>query len=202
MAQRTKDKRFKKDYSNKDIINYLKGVNKILGRTPTSRDLNKFPGPAPRTIIRKFGSWSRALKKAKMRPHTYQLMKGERSFIRMNWRKMADKEIAEKLGVTETVIKYYRMNYNLWKNRKGTAKSTYRNKAFRLYGHVCEVCGLGICEWHHIIPRSTNPENWCVLCPVCHEVVTRKLVVIKSREDIKTKLAPFMKQVYSKFKLN
>lgn len=197
MAQRTRDKRFKKDYSNQDIINYLKGVYKILGRAPSSRDLNEFPGPAPRTIIRRFGYWSKALKLAGMRPQTHQLQTGERSFIRTSWRKMTDKQIAEKLGVTEVVIKYYRMNYNLWKNRKGTARSTFRREALKLYGEKCEICKIEICEWHHIVPKSTQPEDWCILCSLCHAAITRKLVVVNNRQELNTVLKPFMKQVYS-----
>ena len=199
---KTKDKRFKKDYSKKDILDYLNGVFKILKKSPTFRDLNKFPGPSPRTIVRRFGYWSKALKEAGIRPHTFQLIKGEPTFIRQNWRRMTDEQIAKKLGVKNYVIKYYRMNFNLWKNRKGTAKSTYRNKAFNMYGNSCEICGLDICEWHHIIPKSTNPEDWCILCPVCHEVVTRKLVILKKRSELKIKLLPYMKKVYFKLKIN
>lgn len=201
MANRTKDKRFKKDYTRKDILAYLHGIYKVLGRSPSSRDINRFPGPAPRTIIRRFGYWSTALKEAGIRPQTHQLQRGERSFIRENWRKMTDKQIANKLGVSEVVIKYYRMNYNLWKNRKGTAKSTYRKEALRLYGERCEVCGINICEWHHIVSRSTEPKNWCILCPLCHEVITRKLIIVKSREELKTKLIPYMQKVYSNLKI-
>lgn len=201
MATRTKDSRFKKDYTKKDILDYLKGVCKIIGRSPTSRDLSKFPGPAPRTVIRRFGYWSKALKEAGIRPHTHQLQTGERSYIRLNWRGMTDKQIAEKLGVTEVVIKYYRMNYNLWKNRRGTAKSTYRKEALRLYGKKCEVCSITICEWHHIVPKSTNQEDWCILCSLCHAAITRKLIVVNNRRELKTKLLPFMKEIYSKLNI-
>ncbi len=200
-VKRTKDKRFKKDYSKKDILNYLKGVYNILQRPPTFRDLKKFPGPSSRTIVRRFVLWSKALKEAGIRPQTNQLMQGERSFIRINWRKMTDKQIGKRIGVSEDVIKYYRMNYRLWKNRKGTAKSTFRKKAIKIYGKACEVCGLKITEWHHIIPKSILPEHWCILCPLCHEVITRKLVTVRSREEIETKLLPFMKQVYSDLKV-
>lgn len=201
MAIRTKDKRFKKDYSKQDILDYLKGIQKILGRAPSSRDLNKFPGPAPRTIIRRFGYWSKALKEAGMRPRTHQLQTGERSFIRFNWRKMTDEEIAKKFGVTETVIKYYRMNYNLWKYRKRTAKSTFRKEALKIYGKKCEVCRIDICEWHHIIPKSTKSGDWCILCPNCHAVITRKIIVVNNRQELKTKLLPYMKKVYSELKI-
>lgn len=201
VALRTQDKRFKKDYTRKDLVDYLKGVYKILGRSPSSRDIEKFPGPAPRTIIRRFGYWSKALKEAGIRPQTHQLQRGERSFIRVNWRKMTDKEIAKKLGVTEIVIKYYRMNYNLWKNRKGTAKSTFRKEALKLYGEKCEVCGIGICEWHHIIPKSTQSDDWCILCPTCHAVITRKMVIVENRKELKTKLLPYMKSIYSEMNI-
>lgn len=201
MARRTKDRRFKKDYTKKDILDYLKGVKKILGHSPSSRDLNKFPGPAPRTIIRRFGQWTNALKEAGIRPKTHQLQSGERTFIRMNWRKMTDKQIAEELGVTEIVIKYYRMNYNLWKNRKGTARSTYRKEVLKIYGEKCEVCGLSICEWHHIIPKSTESDNWCILCPTCHSVITRNFVTVNNRQELNTKLLPYMKKLYSELKI-
>ncbi len=114
---------------------------------------------------------------------------------------MTDKQIADKLGVTEAVIKYYRMNYNLWKNRKGTAKSTFRKEALRQYGQACEVCGIEISEWHHIIPKSTKTEDWCILCPLCHEVITRKLVTVNSRADLKSKLRPFIKKIYATLKI-
>lgn len=196
MAHRTKDKRFKKDYSRKDIISYLKGVYKLIGKSPTFRDIINIPGPSPRTIVRRFGKWSIAIKQAGLRPHTFQLKRGERSFIRTNWKKLTDKEIADKLGVSYTVIRYYRMNYNLWKNRKLTARSTFRKEALRVYGNKCECCGIKLCEWHHIVPKSNNAEDWCILCPTCHAVITRKLVQVKNRNDITTKLKPLVENIY------
>lgn len=199
---RTKLKRFKRDYTNNDIINYLKGTYKVLKKSPTFRDLSQFPGPSPRTIVRRFGRWSIALKKAGIRPQTNQLMFNERTYIRNNWNKMTDKEIANKLNISIEVIKYYRANYKLWKNRKGTAKSTYRNRAFKLYGRVCEVCRLSICEWHHIKPKSTDSKDWCILCSNCHAVITRKLVKIETREDLETKLKPYMQNLYRNLSIN
>lgn len=193
---KTQDKRFKRDYTNKDIISYLKGVHRLINRSPTYRDINKIPGPSPRTIVRRFGKWSKALKLAGMRPHTNQLQRGERTYIRANWKKISDKEIAEKLGVNFSVVRYYRMNYNLWKNRKGTAKSTFRKKALGLYGEACESCGIKFCEWHHIIPKSKNPQDWCILCPTCHATITRKFVKVEKREDIVNKLRPFVQNLY------
>ena len=199
---KTKDKRFKRDYTNNDIITYLKGVYKIIGKAPTFRDVNKFPGPSPRTIVRRFRYWNDALRKAGIRPLSKQLIRGERTFIRSHWRKMTDIQIAKKLGVNFSVIRYYRMNYNMWKNRKGTARSTFRKRALRLYGDSCECCGLKMCEWHHIVSKSKNPEDWCILCPTCHAVVTRKLVDINSRSDVTTKLIPFVRVLYSNLRFN
>lgn len=194
--RRFKDQRFRKDYSNEDILNYLKGIYKILKRSPTSRDLNKFPGPAPTTVIRRFGSWSKGLKLAGIRPQTNQLMKGEKSIIRISWRKMTDRQIAKKLGVNFSVVRYYRMNFKLWKNRKGTAKSTFRKRALKLYGDKCEICNISLCEWHHLNPKSTNPYDWCILCPTCHAVITRKLVIVEKRPDLQNKLKPFIQKLY------
>ena len=114
---------------------------------------------------------------------------------------MTDLEIAKKLGVSRDVIMYYRQNYRLWKNRKGTARATYRSKALNLYGKRCEVCRLAIIEWHHIVPKSRDPMHWCILCPMCHAVITKKLVKITCREDLESKLRPFMKNIYSELKI-
>jgi len=198
---RDKLQRFKKDYSNKDILHYLKRVSNLIGRSPTYRDLDKLPGPTASTVVRRFGSWSKGLKIAGIRPHTNQLMKGEKTFIRKNWHKMTDKEVADQIGVSETVIKYYRMNSDLWKNHKGTAKSTYRKEALKIYGEKCEICHMGICEWHHIVPKSTKPEDWCILCPICHEVITRKIVTVNNRMDLKNKLLPYVQKLYRELKI-
>lgn len=97
---RTRDKRFKKDYSKKVILDYIRGVRKVLGKSPSSRDLGKFPGPSSRTIVRRFGYWSKALKEAGFRPQTNQLIKGEKTYIRRNWRKMTDKQLAKTLAIS------------------------------------------------------------------------------------------------------
>lgn len=96
---RTKLGKFKKAYSEKQLINYIKCVSKIIKRPPTYRDLKIIPGPRASTIIRHFGKWSIAIKKAKLRPHTYQLIRGEKKFIRSNWRLLTDKQIASKFKI-------------------------------------------------------------------------------------------------------
>jgi hypothetical protein len=129
-------------------------------------------------------------------------MKGERSFIRQNWRKMTDKQVAKKLGLTSEVIKYYRMQYNLWKNRKGTSNQKHKKDGMRTYGQSCEICNISVTELHHIVPKSTNIKDWAILCPTCHAVITRRLVKIENRKELKTKLTPFIKNVYKNIKFN
>lgn len=188
--------KFKTPYTHKVIIAYLKSVSKLINRSPTFRDVHIIPGPSPRTIVRHFGTWSKALKASGLRPHTNQLMKGEKTFIRLNWKKMTDKELGQKLSLTEDVIKYYRMQYNLWKNRKGTSDQKHKKDGMRTYGKNCEVCNLPITELHHIKAKSTNIKDWSILCPTCHSVITRKLIVVKNRKELKTKLTPFVRDLY------
>lgn len=199
--KRAKAGHYINQYSKKDIIKYLKGIANLLKRSPVYRDLKKIPGPSPRTIIRRFGSWSKALKKAGLRPHTNQLMKGEKTYIRKNWRKVTDKEIAKTFGVSEQVIKYYRMNFNLWKNRKGISKIKIKKDAMKIYGNSCEICNIPIVQIHHIISKSTNYNEICILCPLCHSAITTKKVIIKNRYELRTKLKSYMKNIYSNLKI-
>lgn len=194
--------KFKTPYTHKVIISYLKSVSKLIGRSPTFRDVHIIPGPSPRTIVRHFGTWSKALKASGLRPQTNQLLKGEKTFIRLNWRNMTDKQIAEKLGISSEIIKYYRMQYSLWKNRKGTSSQKHKKDGMRTYGQNCEVCNISITELHHIIPKSTDIGDWAILCPTCHAVVTRRLVEVKNRRELKTKLTPFIRNLHKNIKFN
>lgn len=189
--------KFKTPYTKKVITQYLQAVYRLIGKSPTFRDLKKIPGPSPRTVVRHFGKWSIALKQAGIRPQTNQLMKGERSFIRLNWRKMTDKTIAKRLGLSVEVVKYYRSQFSLWKNRKGTSKQKFKSDGMKIYGKSCEVCNFPITELHHIVPRSIQPNDWSILCPNCHSAITRKLVQVNSRTELASVLRPFIKQLYS-----
>lgn len=201
MTTRTLAGKFKQQYTRQNIISYLKGVQKILGYSPVYRDIRKFPGPSPTTIIRQFKSWSRALKLANIRPHTNQLFRKERGLIRKVWHKMSDREVAKKLGVPVYVIRYHRIKSKLWKNsRKGAAKATQKQRAIKLYGKTCEVCNISVVELNHIISRKNEPKNWTILCPLCHAVLTRKFVTIQNRRELKTKLLPFMKILHESFR--
>ncbi|KKT58551.1 MAG: hypothetical protein UX91_C0006G0088 [Candidatus Amesbacteria bacterium GW2011_GWB1_47_19] len=94
------------------------------------------------------------------------------------------------------------MNLNMWKNHKGTAKSTFRKKALKLYGYACECCGIKMCEWHHLISKSKDPKHWIILCPTCHSVITRRFIKVNSRDDIQRNLVPFIKKLYQDLRFN
>ncbi|MDO8424480.1 MAG: hypothetical protein Q7S70_00890 [bacterium] len=196
---KTKLGKFKRAYSKKHLIAYIKGVAKAIKRSPTYRDLKKFPGPTSSTIIRRFGKWSIAIKKADLRPVTHQLLRGEKTYIRKNWRLMTDKQIASGLKVPLYIIRYYRLSKKLWKNtrNKRLVKSTQKKIASKLYGNSCEVCNIPITELHHIISGSKLQKNWAILCPLCHEIISRKIITIKGRIDLFKKLKPFVKKIYS-----
>lgn len=197
---RNKIGKFAKQYTKEQIIKYLRGISKAIARPPVYRDLKNIPGPSPTTVIRQFGSWSNALKKAGIRPHTKQLMRGEKSFIRQNWRNMTDIEIAKKLDIPFSVIRYYRLSSNLWKNsRRGESKYSQKNKAIKNYGKRCEVCNLPLTELHHIRSKSNEIKYLAILCPFCHSLITRNIVQINSRSDLRTKLLPKIRQIYRKF---
>lgn len=115
---------------------------------------------------------------------------------------MTDKEIASKLSISIEIVKYYRNQYSLWKNRKGTSKQKHKKDGMRIYGKNCEVCNIPITELHHIVPKSQNIKDWSILCPMCHAVITRKLVEINRRKELKTRLVPFMKRLYKNLNFN
>jgi len=199
---RNKFGKFNTPYTQKIIISYLKAVSKLIKKSPVYRDLKKIPGPSPSAIIRHFGTWSKALKSAGIRPNTNQFMKGEKSYIRQNWRRMTDKEIANKLGLSLYIVRYYRMQSNLWKNRKGTSDQKHKADGMRIYGKNCEICNLPITELHHLKSKSTQIKDWSILCPTCHSVITRRLIAVNTRRELKTKLKPFIKSLYKNIRFN
>lgn len=193
---RTRLGKFSSPYTKKIIIAYLKAIYRLKHGAPTYRDVKRIPGPSSSTIIRHFDTWSNALKAARIRPSTNQLLKGEKGYIRQNWRKMTDKEIAKKLGLNFSIVRYYRMQYDLWKNRKGTSDQKHKQDGVRMYGKNCEICNLSITELHHIKPESVKIDDWAILCPTCHAVITRRIIEVKNRKELRTKLTPYIINLY------
>jgi len=198
-----KQGRFKQVYSKDEILIYLKKVAIFIKKSPTYRDLHTIPGPTASTVIRFFGSWTKAIKSAGLRPHTYQLIKGERTFIRKNWKTFTDKQVSEKLGIPIHTIRYYRLSSKLWKNTRNNklVKATQKRLAIMKYGDSCEICNMPFVELHHIVSKSKDENNWSILCPLCHEIISRKKVIVKNRKELFSKLKPFVKRLYSNLKL-
>lgn len=90
---------------------------------------------------------------------------------------------------TEWNIKYRRLRLGIKKYDGSSAKKFVRIKAMNKYGTKCELCGYHhLVDVHHIIEKknggSNDIENLLVLCPNCHALITRKIIDIKSREEI------------------
>jgi hypothetical protein len=66
---------------------------------------------------------------------------------------------------------------------------SYRNKALRHYEPHCEWCGnefVEVLDVHHIDGNrlNNNIKNLIILCPICHALVTRKIVVVRNRKPV------------------
>lgn len=70
-------------------------------------------------------------------------------------------------------------------------------------GFGCCKCGFPIYQYHHIIPKSEDPEEIMLLCPICHHEAT--VGAMKEKEQRFHKLSPFnIKRGYvdGKLKIN
>jgi len=56
-------------------------------------------------------------------------------------------------------------------------------------GFGCCKCGLPIIEYHHIVPRSENPDDIMLLCPLHHHEATTG--AMKEPEQLSLKAKPF-----------
>ena len=121
------------------------------------------------------------------------------NFILKNCRKMFDEEIANKLkqkgikGVSIWNVKYRRRKLGIKKYLYGEIqkhKAWVRNQAIKKYGGKCELCGYKLSlDVHHITPKGQGGnhkvDNLMVVCPNCHALITRKILQLDSRKDIK-----------------
>lgn len=134
-------------------------------------------------------------------------------FIIQNHKTMIDKKIAKALtekGIKEASvwnIKYRRRKLGIKKYLYGDIKkhkAWVRLQAIKKYGTACELCGYKLSiDTHHIIPKHKGGlhtiENLMVICPNCHALITRKLIELKDRLDIKkvsNKIKILLRQTY------
>jgi len=118
------------------------------------------------------------------------------NFIRKNCREMIDKEIVKELRkkgfkeATTWTVKYRRRKLGVKKYLYGEIKkhkAWIRVQAIKKYGDKCELCGYNVSiETHHIKPKHEggNHEinNLMVVCPNCHVLITKKILLLKSRK--------------------
>lgn len=137
-------------------------------------------------------------------------------YIRKNCQRMTDKAIVQKLlkhGFKEAnfwTVRYRRRKLGVKKYLSGEVKkhkAWIRTQAIKCYGTNCEICGYGITiDTHHIIPKHQGGpheiDNLMVICPNCHALITRRLLSLHSREDIKKvriKVIRMLKKFYPNF---
>lgn len=148
---------------------------------------------------------------ARIRRHGYPELKKERGehnleklpheiddYIIKNCKDKLDKEIAKELlirgytGASAWNVRYRRRRLGIKKYLHGEIlkhKAWVRTQAIRTHGNKCELCFYNVAiDTHHIIPKYLGGpheiENLMVICPNCHALVTRKIIIISSRKDI------------------
>lgn len=121
-----------------------------------------------------------------------------------------DKEIAEELqlrgykNINADNVKYRRRKLGVKKYLYGEVKKHkvwIRNQAIKKYGHRCELCSYHLTvDTHHVLPKYKGGlhevDNLMVICPNCHALITRGLLIINSREEI----AKVQKEIRRKIK--
>ncbi|MBI2053616.1 MAG: HNH endonuclease [Candidatus Sungbacteria bacterium] len=86
-------------------------------------------------------------------------------------------------------------------------KAWIRTQAIKRYGSNCEICNYGVAiDTHHIIPKYKGGpheiDNLMVICPNCHALITRRILSLNSRRDIKKtrpKVIRMLKKFYPNF---
>ncbi len=120
-------------------------------------------------------------------------------YIRNNCKEMDDNEITKKLiemgykNTTRWNVGYRRRKLGQRKYLRGEIqkhRAWVRLQAIKKYGKICELCGYKLAiDTHHIMPRFQGGlheiDNLMVVCPNCHSLITRKIISINNRSDIK-----------------
>jgi predicted restriction endonuclease len=135
------------------------------------------------------------------------------NFIIKNCEKMLDIEIANKLnklgfkGADQWTVRYRRRRLGIKKYLYGDIlkhKAWIRAQAIKAYGSKCELCGYRMAlETHHIKSKKDGGpheiKNLTVLCPNCHALLTRKVLILENRDDlpkIRRKVIKMLKSYY------
>lgn len=119
-------------------------------------------------------------------------------FILENQDKMIDIEIANCLkklgfeGANQWTVKYRRRRLGIKKYLHGEIlkhRIWIRSQAIKKYGNKCELCEYRLSiDVHHITPRHKGGlhevDNLMILCPNCHALITRKIFILDTRNDI------------------
>ncbi|MFH1841415.1 MAG: HNH endonuclease [Candidatus Nealsonbacteria bacterium] len=137
-------------------------------------------------------------------------------FIQKNCWKMLDKEIVKELrkfGFRKAnlwIVKYRRRKLGIKKYLYGEIKkhrAWIREQAIKKYGKKCELCEYNATiDTHHIIPKKIGGpheiDNLMVVCPNCHALISRRVLILKNRKDIhktQKKVLKLLKSSYPNF---
>jgi 5-methylcytosine-specific restriction endonuclease McrA len=119
-------------------------------------------------------------------------------FITSHCEKMIDEDIVKalrKMGYNDAniwTVKYRRRKLGIKKYLYGEIKkhkAWVRTQAIKRYGKKCELCHYSLTiDTHHIIPKHRGGpheiENLMIICPNCHALITRGVLILKKRTDI------------------
>jgi hypothetical protein len=95
----------RKRFSREDLVESMKGLAKLLGRTPRARDADAHPDVlTAKTYINRFGSWLEALEAADLRPDSRQTGYDRETLLSHL------QDLAESLGRTPTKADLYAAN--------------------------------------------------------------------------------------------
>ena len=90
---------------------------------------------------------------------------------------------------SEWNVKYRRRKLGLLKYTGKSHNAYAKKEALRVYGKKCEICHYDlVVDVHHIKGKNTiesnQINNLVILCPNCHALITRKIILLKTRDDL------------------
>ena len=135
------------------------------------------------------------------------------NYIQQHCKTMIDSNIAKnlyKMGfktATQSNVKYRRRKLGVKKYLSGDIlkhRVWIRDQAIKKYGNKCELCKYDLTvDVHHIKPKKNGGvheiDNLMVLCPNCHALLTRSIIILENRNDL-LKAKKQITQLLKKFK--